>query len=117
MAKFVAKDERVWKSDTVVGNSITRCMLWNDGHNVSASLVPMPKGKNLGHHRHDTWVQVFVVSGSMKVLPDNRVIESGGYYFVEEGDEHTEIALEESLVLIIRAEPTIQYPVPGGSPG
>lgn len=112
MAKYVNSDERRWESKEIVGHKMERCVLWNGGHNVTADLVPMPKGKNLGHHRHETWIQVFIVSGKMEVLPDNKIIDAGGYFFVEPGDEHTEIALEDTLVLVIREEPNKQYPIP-----
>lgn len=111
MAKFTNVDERVWKKAEIVGNNMERCTLWHDGCDVSASLVPMSKEMNLGFHKHETWIHVFIVSGKVRVLPDNRVIDAGGYYFVERGDVHNEIAEEDSLVLLIREEPNVQYPV------
>jgi len=110
MAKYISEHERKWKTDDIVGNKMELCELWNDG-NVSARLVRMPKGKDLGFHRHETWVQVFVLSGKLRVTPGEKVVEKGGYYFVEPGDEHGEMSEEEALVLVIRDEPNRQYPI------
>lgn len=110
MAKYINKQDREWKTVDIVGNQIEICELWHD-ENVSTRIAPMPKGKDLGFHRHDTWVQVYVIQGKLKVKPDNKLIEEGGYFFVEPGDEHSEVAIEDSLVLVIRDEPNKQYPI------
>ncbi len=109
MTKFVERQNRKWEQSQVVGKQISRCWLWNEGNNVSASIASFSKGESLGYHRHDTWVQVLVLSGKFQV--NDKVVGAGDYYFVEEGDEHLEVALEPTEVLIIRAEPNISYPV------
>ena len=111
MTKYTHIHERVYQDDEVVGHDIPRCYLWDGGHGVQASIVRMHKGKDLGYHKHDTWVQVLVLSGKIHCTLDNRTCEPGDYYFVEPNDVHKEMALEESEVLVIKAMPNLQYPV------
>ena len=111
MTKYTQVDERQFKADESVGHPIPRCMLWNDGHGVQTSIVKMHKGQNLGLHKHETWVQVFVLSGKLHCSLGERTCGPGDYYFVEPNDVHVEKALEESEILIIKAVPNIQYQV------
>ncbi|WNM31764.1 cupin domain-containing protein [Streptomyces sp. Li-HN-5-11] len=117
MPKFTQVDEREWIHEDVVGHAIDRCKLWYDGHGLSFSLVKMPANYELSLHRHETWVAVFVVEGSMKWEGDGqeRKLGTGDFYFVHPGEEHVETSLDETLVLIIKAEPNIQYPVDADS--
>src|SRR5688500_14971197 len=111
MTKFVAKSEREFRSDSVVGHAIPRAVLY-EGHGVQTSIVRMHKGQNLGLHRHDSWVQVFILSGSVYCSCEDRTNYPGDYYFVEPGDEHVEIGLEDNTdVLLIKELPNIQYQV------
>uniref|UniRef100_UPI003F49501A cupin domain-containing protein n=1 Tax=Cupriavidus yeoncheonensis TaxID=1462994 RepID=UPI003F49501A len=112
MTKYTHVDERVFLDNEVVGHAIPRCMLWDGGHGVQTSIVKMHDGQDLGWHKHDSWVQVFVLSGKIYCSLDNRTCGPGDFYFVEPGDVHLEKALEESQVMIIKAMPNIQYPVP-----
>ncbi|WNM35718.1 cupin domain-containing protein [Streptomyces sp. Li-HN-5-11] len=113
MPKFVQVDEREWIHENVVGHAIDRCKLWYDGHGLSFSLVKMPPNYELSLHRHETWVAVFVVEGSMKWEGDGqeRKLGVGDFYFVHPGEEHVETSLDETLVLIIKAEPNVQYQI------
>lgn len=114
MAKFVLENEREWIHEDVVGHAIDRCKLWYDGHDVSFSLVKMPPNYELSLHRHDTWVSVFVVEGSIMVQSkgaDDQKVGVGGFYFVNPGEEHVETSIDGTTVLIIKAEPNVQYQV------
>ena len=113
MAKFTQVDERQWIHEDVVGHAIDRCKLWYDGHGVSFSLVKMPANYELSLHRHETWVTVFVVDGCLKVESgdEERKCGPGDFYFVTPGEEHVETSMDETLVLIVKAEPNIQYPI------
>ena len=114
MAKITQADEREWIHENVVGHAIDRCKLWYDGHGVSFSLVKMPANYELSLHRHETWVSVFVVEGSMLVKgagEDEQKVGTGGFYFVNPGEEHVETSVDETTVLIVKAEPNIQYQV------
>ena len=111
MTKYTHAHERVYNSDTVVGHDIPRCYLWDDGHGVQTSIVKMYKGQDLGVHKHETWVQVLVLSGKLYCSLDDRTCLPGDFYFVEPNDVHREVAIEESEVMIIKAMPNIQYQV------
>lgn len=113
MARVINPDDRTWIHENVVGHAIDRCKLWYDGHGVSFSLVNMPPDHRLSLHRHDSWVSVFVVSGAMKVETNDEVqeVQTGGYYFVTPGEEHVETSLEQTTVMIVKAEPNIQYQI------
>ncbi|MGO3869748.1 cupin domain-containing protein [Alcaligenes faecalis] len=109
--KFTAKFDRVYDKNTVVGHDIPRCILWDGEHGVHTSIVRMHKGMDLGLHKHETWVQVFVLSGKLYCSHGKLTCLPGDYYFVEPGEAHVEIALEDSEIMIIKAHPNIQYPV------
>ena len=113
MAKFTQVHERKWVAEPVVGHDIERCKMWYDGQSVSASLVRMAANNRLSLHRHDTWVQVFMVSGNMRWESggEQRTVGPGDYYFVSPGEEHIETSIDECVVLVIKAEPNIQYPI------
>lgn len=120
MPKFTTVDERDWIHEDVVGHAIDRCKLWYDGHGLSFSLVKMPPSYELSRHRHETWVAVFLVEGSMHWQGSNgdtRELGAGDFYFVPPGEEHIETSVDATTVLIIKAEPNIQYPISAdGSP-
>lgn len=107
----VSEQGRPWETRDIVGIPMEMAELWADG-NCSARVVKMPKDQEFGIHRHETWIMVFVLSGRVKVVPDNLLVDTGGFYFVEPGTEHDEIGIEEDTsVLVIREEPNKQYPV------
>lgn len=111
MTKYAMKSDRQFTADLVVGHSIPRAVLY-EGHGVQTSIVTMHAGQNLGFHRHDTWIQVLVLKGRLYCSIDDRTCEAGDSYFVEPGDEHVEIGLEEGTeVFMMKALPNIQYPV------
>ena len=113
MAKFIQVHEREWIHEDVVGHAIDRCKMWYDGHDISFSLVKMPENHKLSLHRHETWVAVFVVAGTILVESgdEERKCETGDFYFVTPGEEHIETSITETTVMIIKAEPNIQYPI------
>ena len=114
MPKFTQVAERDWIHENVVGHAIDRCKLWYDGHDVSFSLVNMPSSYELSLHRHDSWVAVFVVDGTMTVRSrdgDERTVGAGDFYFVRPGEEHVETSIDQTQVLIIKAEPNVQYQI------
>lgn len=111
MTQYAMKRERVFKSDSAVGHAIPRAVLY-EGHGVQTSIVRMHKGQDLGPHRHDSWIQVFVLAGRLYCSIDDRTCEPGDSYFVEPGDEHIEIGLDEDTeVLLIKAMPNLQYAI------
>lgn len=111
MTKYTHVADRVFVANEVVGHAIPRCMLWDDGLGVQTSIVKMHKGQDLGLHKHETWVQVYLISGKLYCSLDERTCLPGDFYFVEPNDAHQEIAIEESEVMIIKSMPNIQYQV------
>lgn len=113
MPKFTQVDDRAWIHEDVVGHAIDRCKLWYDGHGISFSLVKMPPDYELSLHRHETWVAVFLVEGTMKWAGggEERKLSAGDFYFVNPGEEHVETSIDHTTVLIIKAEPNIQYQI------
>jgi quercetin dioxygenase-like cupin family protein len=113
MPKFTSVDEREWLNENLVGHAIDRCKLWYDGEGVSFSLVKMAANYELSLHRHETWVAVFVVKGTMKWEGDGeeRKLGEGDFYFVRPGEVHVETSIDEAMVLIVKAEPNVQYQV------
>ena len=109
--RFIAKTDRVYDENTVVGHAIPRCTMWGGEHGVHTSIVKMHKGMDLGLHKHETWVQVFVLSGTLYCSHGKHTCVAGDWYFVEPGEAHVEKALEDSEIMIIKAMPNIQYPV------
>jgi quercetin dioxygenase-like cupin family protein len=108
----VSEKNRPWETRDIVGMPMKMAELWDDG-NCSARVVEMLNGKGFGLHRHETWIMVYVLSGKVRVVPEDIIVEPGGFYFVEPGTEHDEIGLEKhTTVLVIRDEPNKQYPVP-----
>ena len=115
--KFTARATRELVNDSVVGHAIPRCVLWDGGHGVHTSITKMHKGMDLGAHKHETWVQVMVLSGSLYCSRGKLTCGPGDFYFVEPGESHVEVALEDDTeVLIVKAMPNIQYPIGVGGP-
>jgi quercetin dioxygenase-like cupin family protein len=114
--QFTSKDNRNFVDDSVVGHAIPRCVLWDGGHGVHTSITKMHKGMDLGAHKHDTWVQVFVLSGSLYCSRGKLTCGPGDFYFVEPGESHVEVALEDTEILVVKAMPNIQYPIGAGGP-
>ena len=111
MTKYVMKDERAFRQDSAVGHVIPRAVLY-EGMGFQTSVVRMYKDQDLGLHRHDSWVQVFVLSGRLYCSIEDRECGPGDYYCVEPGDEHREIGLEDDTdILLIKALPNIQYQI------
>jgi quercetin dioxygenase-like cupin family protein len=113
MIEVINVADRKWVREDLVGVPVDRATLWNDGQVVSFSLVNMPADYNLGLHRHETWVGVMVISGSLRLECDGAVheVQAGGFYFVSPNSEHLEKSVDAATVLIVKAEPNIQYPI------
>ena len=111
MTVYSLKSERSYKEDDVVGHVVPRTVLY-EGHGIQTSIVTLKKDQNLGYHRHDSWIQIFVVSGRLYCSIEDRTCVAGDSYFVEPGDVHVEIGLDEGTeVLMIKSLPNLQYPV------
>ena len=104
MSKYVNATDQIWDTAEVVGHKMERCVLWPGEHEVFTGLFRMPAGMRLPLHHHPEWVQILVMEGKMQVEmkgAEPRVVEQGGYYFVEPGDSHVEMAVEDTVVLVV----------------
>lgn len=113
MTSFTTVESRDWISSDAIGQAIERCKLWFGEGGVSCSLVKIPADTDMGRHKHDSWVSVFVIEGTMIVsdADGERTLSAGDFYFVEPGDVHSERTKDAATFLTIKAEPNIQYAV------
>lgn len=72
--------------------------LWNDGLGVTAKLYTFPKGSSYPEHTHDTWEQLYMISGRLRI--SETILETGDFAFTEPCDTHSVDILEDTLVLI-----------------
>jgi quercetin dioxygenase-like cupin family protein len=105
------KRDREFNVDSVVGHPVPRTVLY-EGHGVQSSIVTLQKDQNLGPHRHDSWIQILVLKGKLYCSIDDRTCEAGDSYFVEPGDEHVEIGLEEGTeIFMMKQLPNLQHSI------
>lgn len=106
MAKFVTTEDRRWRSAQLAGLTIEECRLWED-EDLFAGIFKLPKGFQFPHHSHRNWVQIFVLSGQMRVDIDgqeSKSVTGGGFYVVEPGDSHVETVEEDLTAFVTTAE-------------
>ena len=72
--------------------------LWTGGLGVTAKLYTFPKGSSYPEHTHDSWEQLYMVSGKLRI--SGMELEQGDFAFTEPGDTHSVDILEDTLVLI-----------------
>jgi quercetin dioxygenase-like cupin family protein len=108
MSRYFPKDELTWDQAPVRGGTVMdKSVIWEGDYDTRSAFFRMSKGMIIPEHTHPKWVQVMVVEGEIEVETDEdgKVrIEAGGCYFVEAGDTHTEVAIEDSLVLVTQGE-------------
>lgn len=107
MTKYIMTRAQSWHPVNVRGVTMEACPLWEGKYNVRAGFFRMPQGMQISQHRHDTWVQVLVLSGKMQVEAvgaEAQTLTTGEYYFVEPGETHVETALEDTLALVVAEE-------------
>jgi quercetin dioxygenase-like cupin family protein len=106
MAKFVTTQDQKWAAAHLAGFNVEECRLWEED-NLFSGIFRLPKGFVFPHHSHRNWVQLFVLSGRIRVDLDGhepRSISGGGYYFIEPGDPHIETVEEDITVFVTTAE-------------
>ena len=108
MSKYYPAENLSFDSAPVRGGiDIEKSVVWEGDFGMSSAFFRMPKGMCIPQHTHPMWVQVMVVDGEIEVESesDGKVsISSGGCYFVEPGDTHTETAVVDSIVLVTQGE-------------
>jgi quercetin dioxygenase-like cupin family protein len=111
MTRYFPREDQQWHPIDVRGITMEACRLWEGDYNVESGLYRLPEGMTIPRHHHAFWCQVFVVVGAMRVREEGRgehTIATGGCYFVEPGDTHTETALEDTLLLVICEEDRLE---------
>lgn len=106
MAKFVTTQDQKWAEAQLAGFHVAECRLWDD-NNLFSGIFKLPKGFVFPHHSHRNWVQVFVLSGQVRVDLDGdepRSIARGEYYLIEPGEPHVETVEEDITALITTAD-------------
>ncbi len=108
MTYYYQKGDLSWEDAPVRGGTVMqKSVVWEGDHDVRSAFFRMPKNMLIPEHDHPRWVQVMVLQGEMeiKTRQDGATrISEGGCYFVEPGDVHSELALEDTLVLVTQAE-------------
>jgi quercetin dioxygenase-like cupin family protein len=78
-----------------------------EGHGTQSAFFRLARGCQIPHHHHVAWVQVAVISGRMRVEQKGQsghLVEAGGVYVVNGGEDHTETAEVETVVLVTQAD-------------
>lgn len=108
MSRYYPKDRQSWDKTIVPGGAaMHKCIVWEGDFGIRSAFFRMPKGTANPKHTHSKWVQVMVLEGEMEIESgkDGVVrIAAGGCYFVEPGESHVEMALEDTLVLVTQGE-------------
>ena len=94
--KLTRADER--KFETFNEDGADKLDLWNEGHEVSAQIYRFPKGSSYPAHTHETWEQMYIISGSLKL--SGVTLSAGDYAFTEPGETHAVENLVDTVVLL-----------------
>ncbi len=106
MTTYHEPDSRAWSPVSVRGTAMETSPVF-EGHGARSAFFRMAPGCQIPDHHHADWVQVAVVSGRMRVEQDGvaaRVIPAGGVYFVSPGEDHSETAEVETVVLVTQPQ-------------
>lgn len=102
------KEQLSWAPAPVRGGTVMeKSIVWEGDFDVRAAFFRMPRGMEIPEHTHPSWVQVMVVEGEMEITTkaDAKVsVTAGGCYFVSPGETHTEMAVQDTLVLVTQGE-------------
>lgn len=102
MSKVMTLEDQNWKTGQLGEFAVSDCPLW-EGNGVYTGLFRLPKGFAFPHHTHRGWVQVYVLSGSIRVqlAGGTHDMGVGEYYVVEEGDAHIETVQEDDTTIFV----------------
>lgn len=91
----------------VHGSMMDKAVVFEGDYDVRSAFFRMKADQVIPRHTHTKWVQVMIVSGSMKIEQEGvEDIEAvaGSVYFLDPHYPHTETALEDTLVLVTQGE-------------
>lgn len=100
-------DEMSYQQTDIYGALLARSPIFEGDHDVRSAFFKMKQGDSISVHEHRKWVQVAVLSGSLRVEQGNTpsfIARPRDVYFLDPGHPHTETALEDSLVLVTQGE-------------
>ena len=108
MSRYFPKQDLSWTQTLVQGVTLMdKSIVFEGDFDIRSGFFRMPAGMTIPMHRHTKWVQVAVMEGEMQIetAQDGMVrIAAGGCYFVEPGETHKEIAVQDTLVLVTQGE-------------
>lgn len=107
MTHYIEPGKLEWSTVDVRGATIEKASVFEGGYGVRSAFFRMPAGCTVPSHDHSKWVQVMVLEGRMRVEQDGmapREVAAGSCYFVDAGETHVEIAVEDTLVLVTQGE-------------
>jgi len=91
----------------VHGSMMDKAVVFEGNYDLRSAFFRMKAGQVIARHTHTKWVQVMILSGSMKIEQEgveDIVAKAGSVYFLDPHYPHTETALEETLVLVTQGE-------------
>jgi len=107
MTTYIDPKSLEWEDVDVRGATMGKAVIFEGDYDVRSAFFRMPAGCAIPPHDHSKWVQVMVLEGRMQVsqdgLPDCEVA-AGSCYFVDAGETHVEVALEDTMVLVTQGE-------------
>ena len=107
MTRYIDPADLTWTDVDVRGATMAKASVFEGDYDVRSAFFRMPAGCAVPPHDHSKWVQVMVLEGRMRVEQDGepaREVAAGGCYFVDAGETHVEIAVEDTLVLVTQGE-------------
>ena len=100
-------DSCEYSDASIYGTKLLRSPIFEGDHDVRSAFFRMKKGDVIANHKHKKWVQVAVLSGTIKVKQGDSsefVAEFGTVYFLDPGFFHVETAMEDSILLVTQGE-------------
>ena len=107
MTLYIGPDDLEWSPVDVRGATMHKAAIFEGDYDVRSAFFRMPAGCAVPPHDHSKWVQVMVLEGRMRIEQEDaepREVAAGGCYFVNAGETHVEIAVEDTLVLVTQGE-------------
>jgi quercetin dioxygenase-like cupin family protein len=107
MTQYIEPGALTWTDVDVRGATMSKAAVFEGDYDVRSAFFRMPAGCAVPPHDHTKWVQVMVLEGRMRIEQAGQTdqeVAAGGCYFVEAGETHVEIAVEDTLVLVTQGE-------------
>jgi len=107
VTRYIEPEKLVWSAVDVRGATMEKASVFEGGYGVRSAFFRMPAGCHVPPHDHSKWVQVMVLVGRMRVEQEDMApceVGAGSCYFVDAGETHVEIAVEDTLVLVTQGE-------------